>query len=205
MSLNVTPASAASSGRRRETSLSVESSTRFGTGLGNRERQALMNRWERVQPYADRFAAAFFDTLFTIDPDFGQALAGASLDAQFIRFAHLLSHIVSATDDRDELEHRIELIVRRFARDDSETDRSRALRAAIAAVLVQVELTAMTAPMLAAWKRIDAAATEMLRGSTWPAETRPIRLVPLQAGGAADRRPVAGREPGERAHEAEAA
>jgi hypothetical protein len=54
------------------------------------------------------------------------------------------------------------------------------LRAAIASVLVQVELTAMTAPMLAAWKRIDATATEMLRGS-WPDETRTIRRVPKAA------------------------
>jgi hypothetical protein len=180
MSLNAKQASATSSGRRREGSLTVESSTRFGTRLANRERQALINRWERVQPYADRFAAAFFDALFTIDSDFGQSLVGASLDAQFLRFAHLLSHIVSATDDREELDRRVELIVQRFARDDSETDRSRALRAAIASVLVQVELTAMTAPMLATWKRIDATATEMLRGS-WPDETRTIRRVPKAA------------------------
>lgn len=181
MSLNATAVSTASAAHRRDATSAVESSGRFATRLADRERQALINRWERVQPYADRFAAAFFDTLFTVDPDFGQALLGDSLDAQFLRFAHLLSHIVSATDDREELDRRVELIVQRFAQDDSETDRSRALRAAIAAVLVQVELTAMTAPMLAAWKRIDATATEVLRVFAWPAATRTITRVPKAA------------------------
>jgi hypothetical protein len=203
MSFDATAVSAASSGRRRDAASPVESSSRFGTRLANRERQTLINQWERVQPYADRFASAFFDTLFTVDPDFGYLFSCGSLDAQFVRFAHLLSQIVSATDDREELERRVEVIVHRFARDDSEADRSCAIRAAIASVLVQVELTAMTASMLTAWKRIDAAATEMVR-DTGVAGTRTFRL-PSPAGGAGDRRSTASRETGELAREAEAA
>jgi hemoglobin-like flavoprotein len=131
------------------------------------ERDMLLNRWERLQPYADRFATAFFETLFEADPELRQLFSNASLDAQFIRFAHLLTEIVSATDDGEELDRRIELIVRRFARGRASTDRKRAVRAAIAAMLVQVELTAMTPPMLAPWKAAYAAVTDMLRGTAW--------------------------------------
>lgn len=177
MSFNATSASAASPGRRREVATSLESSSRFGMRVASREWTALINRWERLQPYADRFATAFFDTLFALDPDFREVFGRASLEAQFLRFAHLLTEIVSATDDAEELDDRIERVVRRFARDDSATDRSRAVRAAIEAMLVQVELTAMTPSMLAPWKAVYAAVTEMLRGTTWLAP----RLVPQVA------------------------
>jgi hemoglobin-like flavoprotein len=183
---------------------SVESSGRFGTRLVNREWQTLITRWERLQPCADRFATAFFDTLFAADPDFRQIFGSASLEAQFLRFAHLLAHIVSATDDPEELDRRIAAIVRRFARDDSETDRSRAVRAAIASMLEQVEMTAMTASMLVAWKTIDRTVTEMRRGTTWVG-ARTIRQVALHAEVAADRRSAAVEDLAKQAREVEAA
>jgi hemoglobin-like flavoprotein len=129
------------------------------------ECDALLNRWERLQPYADRFATAFFDTLFEADPELGQLFSNASLETQFTRFAHLLTKIVSATDDDEELNRRIESTVRRFTRGGSDTVRSRAVRAAIAAMLVQVALTAMTPQMLAPWKAAYTTVTEMLRGT----------------------------------------
>ena len=60
------------------------------------EWQVLLDRWQRLQPFADRLATAFFDTLFACDPDLRQLFGGASLEAQFLRFAHLLTEIVSA-------------------------------------------------------------------------------------------------------------
>jgi hemoglobin-like flavoprotein len=118
-----------------------------------------------LQPYADRFATAFFDTLFEADPELRQLFSNGSLQAQFIRFAHLLTGIVSASDDREELDRRIEVTVRRLARGGSTSSRSRAVRAAITAMLVQVELTAMTQQMLALWKAAYVAVTDMLPGT----------------------------------------
>ena len=82
--------------------------TAFGPRLARHEWQMLLDRWQRLQPYADRFATAFFDTLFGCEPDFAHRFGGATLEAHFLRFAHLLTEIVSAQDDREELDHRIE-------------------------------------------------------------------------------------------------
>ena len=129
------------------------------------ESNMLLNRWERLQPYADRFATTFFDALFEADPELRRLFRNASLETQFIQFAHLLTKIVSATDDRGELDRRIELIVRRLA--GGSTSRARAVRAAIAAMLVQVELTAMTPQMLIPWKAAYAVLADMLAGPAW--------------------------------------
>ena len=99
----------------------LSDTTAFGPRMARHEWQMLLDRWQRLQPYADRFATAFFDTLFGSEPDFAHQFGGATLEAQFLRFAHLLTEIVSAEDDREEVDHRIEQFVQRYARDDSAT------------------------------------------------------------------------------------
>ena len=145
----------------------AESHFVFGERLSRHDWDVLVARWEQLQPYADRFATAFFDTLFAWAPDFRQVFGGASLQAQFIRFAHLLTQIVSATDDREELDQRIEAVVHRFARADSETSQSHAMRAAIAAMLDEVSRSAMPAPVLVTWKAAYVAVGNILRGTRW--------------------------------------
>ena len=145
----------------------AESHFVFGERPSRHDWNVLLERWEQLQPYADRFATAFFDTLFAWAPDFRQVFGGASLEAQFIRFAHLLTQIISATDDRDELDQRIEAVVHRFSRADSETSQSHAMRAAIAAMLDEVSRAGMPAHVLVTWKAAYIAVGNMLRGTRW--------------------------------------
>src|SRR4029453_6198672 len=60
-----------------------------------RDWQLLLDSWERLQPNADRFATAFFDTLFACDPELRHLFGGTSLETQFIKFAHLITELVS--------------------------------------------------------------------------------------------------------------
>lgn len=142
----------------------------FAARLARHEWQVLLDRWQRLQPYADRFATAFFDTLFAHEPEFVQFFGNASLDAQFLRFAHVLSEIVSATDDTHELARCVELVVQRFAKDDCATDRSRAVRAAIAAMLAEVASADLTPHMRASWHAAYVAVTAIARGTTLQAD-----------------------------------
>ena len=188
MSFDPIPALAASHGRRTTPVSFAQSHYEFAARLSRHEWQVMMDRWERLQPYADQFATTFFDTLFAWEPDFRQVFGGASLEAQFLRFAHLLTHIVSAEDDREELDHRVEVIVRRYARDDSETERAYALRAAIAALLADVAAAQMTPENRASWKAAYAAVSSILRGTTWLARGATIMDTAIRAELAADRR-----------------
>ena len=97
----------------------------FAAPLARHEWQVLLDRWQRLQPYADRFATAFFDTLFAHEPEFVQLFGSASLEAQFLLFAHVLSEIVTATDDSDELARCVELVVQRLAKDDCRSEERR--------------------------------------------------------------------------------
>lgn len=165
--------------------------TAFGPRLARNEWQTLLDRWEKLQPYADRFATAFFDTLFGSEPDFAHRFLGATLEAHFLRFAHLLTEIVSAQDDREELDRRVEQIVHRYARDDSATEQSRAVRVAIAAMLQDVERVGLTPQMRADWRSASAAVNGMLRGTRWqpaPSNGSTIVQTALRAELAADRR-----------------
>ena len=142
----------------------------FAARLAQHDWQVLLDRWQRLQPYADRFATAFFDTLFAHQPELVQLFGNASLEAQFLRFAHLLSEIVSATDDADELARCVELLVQRFAKDDGATDRSRAVREAIAALLAEVAKVDLTPHMRASWHAVYVAVTAIVRGTTLRAD-----------------------------------
>ena len=138
----------------------------FAARLARHEWQVLLDRWQRLQPYADRFATAFFDTLFAHEPEFVQLFGTASLEAQFLLFAHVLSEIVTATDDADELARCVELVVQRFAKDDCATDRSRAVRAAIDAMLAEVAKANLTPQTRASWHAVYVAVTAIVRGTT---------------------------------------
>ena len=191
MLFDATPTNAAGADARRDAASISESAYPFGPHLARHEWQVLLDRWQGLQPYADRFATAFFDTLFGCEPQFVHLFGGASLEAQFLRFAHLLTEIVSAGDDRDELDRRIEQIVHRYARDDSATDQSRAVRAAIAALLEAVSRAGLTPQVRAAWRSTNAAVNSMVRGTTWQGARTDNSLILQAALGAelaADRR-----------------
>ena len=182
--------------------------TAFGPRLARHEWQMLLDRWQRLQPCADRFATAFFDTLFGCEPDFAHRFGGATLEAQFLRFAHLLTEIVSAEDDREELDRRVEEIVLRYARDDSATGQSRAVRAAIAAMLQEVGRVGLTPQMRADWRSASTAVNGMLRGTRWqPARTDGSTFLQTALGAelAADRRALSIDEFMESTTDAEAA
>jgi hemoglobin-like flavoprotein len=191
MSFDAIPVSAAGPDRGRSSSDSfVELPYSFGTRLSRREWQVLLDRWQGLQPFADRFATAFFDTLFNWDPDLRQLFGGASLEAQFLRFAHLLTEIVSAAGEPDELDIRVEVIMQHSA-DDSAAEQSRAVRAAIAATLEEVAAAGMTAPMWASWKAAHVAVAALLSGTRSAGGRRRFGTVlhaAIMAALAADRR-----------------
>jgi hemoglobin-like flavoprotein len=195
MSFDAIPPSAAGPDRCRSTSDSfVESPYPFGTRLARREWQVLLDRWQRLQPFADRFATVFFDTLFGCDPDLRQLFGVASLEAQFLRFAYLLTETVSAADEPDELDIRVEVIIRHLARDDSTTEQSRAVRAAIAATLEEVAAAGMTAPMWESWRAAHVAVAALLPGTGLAEERRRFGTVlhaAVRAALAADRHSAA--------------
>ena len=165
MSFDAIPVSAPGPNRGRSSSDSfVESPYPFGSRLSRREWQVLLDRWQALQPFADRFATVFFDTLFDWDPDLRQLFGGASLAAQFLRFAHLLTEIVSAAGEPDELDLRVEVIIQHSA-DDSATEQSRAVRAAIAATLEEVAAAGMTPSMWESWKAAYVAVAALLSGT----------------------------------------
>jgi hemoglobin-like flavoprotein len=137
------------------------------------ERDILSSRWQQLQPYADRFATVFVDTLFAHQTDFRELFGGRSLQAQFVLLAHVLTQIVCADDDRDAMDVRVELIVRRFARDDSSTRQSRAMRAAVAATLREVTGAGMSAHTRLSWKAAYAAVGAILHGTVY-LDTRAI-------------------------------
>src|SRR5688572_24246449 len=119
----------------------------FASRVTRREWHLLLEMWERLQPYADRFASAFFDTLFAWSPKSARFFEGASLDAQFLQFAHLLTELVSAHGDPVELQRRIEAVASRFSRPGSSPDGDAAIRAAIAEMLNEVSVSRMLPEM----------------------------------------------------------
>jgi hemoglobin-like flavoprotein len=113
--------------------------------------QLLLDSWERLQPNADRFATAFFDALFTSEPELRLLFGGTSLETQFIKFAHLLTELVSVEDDPHELAERIDMIAHRYAGDAS-GENDHAFRAAIRAMLAEVSLARLTPDARQWWK-----------------------------------------------------
>jgi hypothetical protein len=116
-----------------------------------RDWELLLDSWERLQPNADRFATTFFDTLFTCDPELRQLFGGASLETQFVKFAHLLTEIISVEDDPYQLGRRIDMVVHRYG-GDSSGEHDRAIRAAITAMLAEASLARLTPEMRLWWK-----------------------------------------------------
>jgi hemoglobin-like flavoprotein len=124
----------------------------FASRVTRREWHLLLETWERLQPYADRFASIFFDTLFASAPELRQLFGGASLDAQFLQFAHLLTSLVSAHGDRVELDRRIEAVVAHFGGTRRRANGEDAIRAAIGEMLREVSTSGMPREMRSSWK-----------------------------------------------------
>ena len=136
------------------------------TRVTRRDWQRLLENWDRLQPSADRFATVFFDTLFAWEPQARQLFGGANLETQFLRFAHLLTSLVSACDNREELDGRIEAIIRCFAGGDSPRRREDALRIAIAAMLNEVYATGLTREMRTSWQSAYFSVITTIRSAT---------------------------------------
>ena len=155
MSFSVIPAHAAELERRTvpvSAASLADARYPFASRVTRHEWHLLLEIWERLQPYADRFAFVFFDTLFAQAPEFRQFFGGASLDAEFLQFAHLLTEIVSAHGDPVELERRIAAVVRRFGGGQSSAGDADAMRAAIAEMLHEVAASGMSREMRSSWK-----------------------------------------------------
>jgi hypothetical protein len=111
--------------------------------------QLLLDSWERLQPNADRFATVFFDTLFNCDPELRHLFGGTSLETQFIKFAHLLTELVSVESDPRQLGQRIEMAVHRYA--GGSIDHDCAIRTAITAMLAEAALARLTSEVRMWW------------------------------------------------------
>src|SRR3712207_4373166 len=91
--------------RRRPTPVSfADWAQPTSSRVTHRDWRRLLETWDQLQPSADRFAAVFFDTLFAWEPQARLLFGGARLETQFLRFAHLLTRLVSASDDPEELD-----------------------------------------------------------------------------------------------------
>ena len=134
----------------------------YATRVTHREWQMLLDSWERLQPVADQLATVFFDTLFSCEPELRCLFGGASLEIQFIKFAHLLTELVSQKDDPEEVERRIATVVRRY-RGDSNEDHERAIRAAITAMLAEASVARLTPAMRLSWKAAHVTVVTIIR------------------------------------------
>jgi len=139
--------------------------------------QLLLDSWERLQPNADRFATAFFDTLFACDPELRQLFGGTSLETQFIKFAHLLTELIAVEDDPQELERRTEMAVHRYA-GGSSIDHDRAIRAAITAMVAEAALARLTPEVRLWWRAAHATVVTIIRkGARLSPHGRPTTLM----------------------------
>jgi hypothetical protein len=139
--------------------------------------QLLLDSWERLQPNADRFATAFFDALFTCEPELRQLFGGTSLETQFIKFAHLLTELISVEDDPPELAHRIDMIAHRYTGGHA-IEYDRAVRAAIAAMLAEAALARLTPEGRLWWKSAYATVVSIIRkGARLSPHGRPTTLM----------------------------
>jgi hypothetical protein len=168
--------SARSANSDRGTPASLAESHHTGAHPLRDDWPTLLERWKRVQPYADRFATTFIDTLLASGADFRQIFGGGTLEVQFLRLAHVLTQIVCADDGREEMDTRVELIVRRFARDDFDTRPLRALRTAVTATLREVAASDMSTQARASWNSAYAAIGAVLGGTTY-LDTRGVTAI----------------------------
>ena len=137
--------------RHARSGLSAELAYPYTRQVTRQEWQLLLDSWERLQPNADRFATTFFDTLFGTEPELRQLFGGTSLETQFIKFAHLLTELISVEDDPRELADRGDMIALRYA-GDSSGEHDHAFRAAITAMLADVSLARLTPDARQWWK-----------------------------------------------------
>ena len=150
MSLEITSTHAAYVERRRVAPDSlIHALSPIAGRVTPREWDLLLELWEQLQPYADRFASAFFDTLFARAPELRPYFVGASLAAQFLQFAHLVTGLVSAHGDRVELRRRTEGIVLRMGGGQNGES---AVRAAVAALLDEVSASGMPSEVRSSWR-----------------------------------------------------
>ena len=151
MSFAISPTHVAELERSRALPASfVDPGYRFAARVTRDEWRTLMATWDQLQPYADSFASAFFDTLFDLAPDLRQLFGGTSLETEFLRFAHLLTELVSAQEDSLELDHRIDVVIHRLG--GNAVDEQNAIRAAIEAMMNAVTSSAMTREMQGSWR-----------------------------------------------------
>jgi hemoglobin-like flavoprotein len=151
MSFAIIPTHAAELERCRAVTVSyVDPGYRFAARVTRDEWRMLMATWDQLQPYADSFASAFFDTLFDLAPDLRQLFGGTSLETEFLRFAHLLVELVSAQEDPRELDRRIDVVIHRLG--GNARDERHAIRAAITAMMKAVASSGMTREMRSSWQ-----------------------------------------------------
>ena len=157
--------------------LSAELVYPYTERVTSRDWQLLLDSWERLQPNADRLATTFFDTLFASEPELRQLFGGSSLETQFIKFAHLLTELISVEDDPHQLATRVDMITHRYGGGSSD-ENDQAIRDAISAMLAEASLARLTPEVRLWWKAGYAMVDTIIRkGARRQANARPTTLM----------------------------
>jgi hemoglobin-like flavoprotein len=78
------------------------------------ERERLVREsWKQFEPTAYRFAQAFYDHLFELDPATQRLFAATNIEAQGQKFWQMLAEIVRVLDEPDELVGQVAALGRR--------------------------------------------------------------------------------------------
>ena len=135
------------------------------------ERQLLLESWQRLHPHADRLARVFFDRLFALAPDCRPIFAGAALEAQFLRFAHMLAELTTLqADDPQRLVLMTAELGRRHAAYGVCDEHYRAFEDALTTMLDSAPECCRTPEVRAAWREAyELIATIMRRAAARPA------------------------------------
>lgn len=135
------------------------------------ERQLLLESWQRLHPHVDRLALVFFDRLFALEPDCRQLFAGASLEGQFLRFAHMLAELTTLhADDPQKLVLMTAELGRRHAQYGVRDAHYHAVEDAIVTMLDSAPECCRTPEVRAAWREAyELIATIMRRAAARPA------------------------------------
>jgi hemoglobin-like flavoprotein len=135
------------------------------------ERQLLLESWQRLHPHADRLALVFFDRLFAVAPDCRRIFAGAALEAQFLRFAHMLAELTTLQADAPEKLVRMTAeLGRRHAAYGVRDEHYHAFEDAILTMLDSAPACCGTPEVRAAWREAyELIATIMRRAAARPA------------------------------------
>ena len=148
-------------------------------------RQLLLESWQRLHPHADRLALVLFERLFALEPSCRRIFGGASLETQFVRFAHMLAELMMLqADDPEKLVRMTAELGRRHAVYGVRDEHYYAFEDAIATMLDAAPACCGTPEVRAAWREAyELIATIMRRAAARPAPLPTPPPFPRRDGG----------------------